>query len=237
MPTPTPITFTNPEFQLLWQAMLNAEDDLSFTHSLQSLADNIHLLYNDDAVNTLTDALFYAQMAAWNAGINSVLTEVNRSTPTIHATRKCKAKDPTRCRYHKGRIVSSELHDYSDGIPEDYSLCYLYPATAKKLLKKGFSVKDKNNKTIHFSGIIYNHIFFHKRNKDRIDRASYLLLAKDTIQKGTITKEKPRPEYNESARYNYINHYLINDKPRFCRVTVAEFFTGRREVITYHLMK
>lgn len=217
--------------------MLDAEDDLSFTHALQALADNIPLLYNDDAVNSLADALFYAQMAAWNAGTNATLAEANHTTATIRSARKCKAKNPARCRYHKGRIVSSELHEYSDGMPEDNSLCYLYPATAKKLLKKGFSVKDKNNKTIHFSGIIYNHIFFHKRTKARVDRANYLLLAKDTIQNGSITKEKPRPEYNESARYNYINHYTIDGKPRSCRVTVAEFFTGRREVITYHLMK
>ncbi len=206
------------------------------TPNLQALADNIPLLYNDDAVNSLADALFYAQMAAWNAGTNAALAEANHTT-TIRSARPCRAKNPTKCRYHNRHHVSSELHDYSDGMLENNSLCYLYPADAKKLLKKKFSVKDKNNKTIHFGKLAYNHLFFHKRDKTRDDRARYLLLAKDTIQKGSITKDKPNPKYNESARYNYINHYTIDGNPRSCRVTVAEYLTGRREVLTYHLMK
>lgn len=193
--------------------MLDAEDDLSFTHALHALAENIPLLYNDDAVNSLADALFYAQMAAWNAGTNAALAEANHTTATIRSARKCKAKNPARCKYHKK--LPTLLDDH---------------AAFKHFCRRRI-IKDKQNREIIFGSKLYEHFYKH-HDKHRKDRAKYLLFAEDTVASGTPSID------TTNGRRIYEKNYKTSSSEFLLKVVCVPYsIKGKQEVLTFYPYK
>lgn len=187
--------------------MLDAEDDLSFTHALQALAENIPLLYNDDAVNSLADALFYAQMTAWNAGTNAALAEANHTTATIRSARKCKAKNPARCRYHANEF----LNPFKRG--------------------KAFLIKTQRGEMdVCFDKKLYDH--FMAKDKDRLERAGDLPHAIDAVYLG----HKIFFRKDNENRVKFLYPFKENNKHYIMKV-IAIKRKKRWQVLTYHRLK